>query len=102
MATNEDEIEFDENEAVKHINKHLSDMGKEQYGDDDILLLIDAMYDFYESTDSFESDDDADDNLEDLVKYVQKAIAKDPENKIVKEDVKEIVIAELDYESTLE
>ena len=102
MAANEEEIEFDENEAVKHINKHLADMGKKQYDDDDILLLIDAMYDFYESNGSFESDIDEDDNVDEIVKYVQKAIAKDSENKIAKEDVKDIVLAELDYESTLE
>lgn len=95
--------EFDENNAVNYINNYLLAKGKSQYDDDDLLLLIDAMYDYFEENDSFDEDtDDFTENIDDIVKYVLKAISKDRENKIQKDDVKDIVTAEIEYESTLE
>lgn len=98
---NEDFVEFDENDAIEFINKALASKGKPQYGDDDLLLLIDAMYDFYDDNDDFDSDFDEESNLEPLVDYVIKTISKDPDNSIKSEDVRDIVLAEIEYESTL-
>lgn len=98
---NEDFVEFDENDAIEFINKELASKGKPQYGDDDLLLLIDAMYDFYDDNDDFDSDFDEESNLEPLVDYVTKTISKDPDNSIKSEDVRDIVLAEIEYESTL-
>ncbi len=98
---NEDFVEFDENDAIEFINKALASKGKPQYGDDDLLLLIDAMYDFYDDNDDFDSDFDEESNLEPLVDYVTKTISKDPDNSIKSEDVRDIVLAEIEYESTL-
>lgn len=98
---NEDFVEFDENDAIEFINKALASKGKPQYGEDDLLLLIDAMYDFYDDNDDFDSDFDEESNLEPLVDYVTKTISKDPDNSIKSEDVRDIVLAEIEYESTL-
>lgn len=98
---NEDFVEFDENDAIEFINKALASKGKPQYGDDDLLLLIDAMYDFYDDNDDFDSDFDEESNLEPLVDYVTKTISKDPDNSIKSQDVRDIVLAEIEYESTL-
>ena len=98
---NEDFVEFDENDAIEFINKALASKGKPQYGDDDLLLLIDAMYDFYDDNDDFDSDFDEESNIEPLVDYVTKTISKDPDNSIKSEDVRDIVLAEIEYESTL-
>lgn len=98
---NEDFVEFDENDAIEFINKALASKGKPQYGDDDLLLLIDAMYDFYDDNDDFDSDFDEESNLEPLVDYVTRTISKDPDNSIKSEDVRDIVLAEIEYESTL-
>ena len=46
--------EFDENKAIEYINEALAAKGKSQYGEDDLLLLIDAMYDFYDENDDFD------------------------------------------------
>ena len=98
---NEDFVEFDENDAIEFINKALASKGKPQYGDDDLLLLIDAMYDFYDDNDDFDSDFDEESSLDPLVDYVIKTISKDPDNSIKSEDVRDIVLSEIEYESTL-
>lgn len=98
---NDNFVEFDENEAIDYINKALAAKGKSQYGEDDLLLLIDAMYDFYDENDDFDADFDEEANFEPLVTYVTKTIAKDPDNTIKAEDVRDIVLAEIEYESSL-
>ncbi|MGN0229453.1 MAG: hypothetical protein ACI4BH_06555 [Muribaculaceae bacterium] len=98
---NDNFVEFDENEAIDYINKALAAKGKSQYGEDDLLLLIDAMYDFYDENDDFDADFDEEANFEPLVAYVTKTIAKDPDNTIKAEDVRDIVLAEIEYESGL-
>ena len=99
---NEDIKEFDENDAIEYINNYLSKKGKAQCDSDDLLLLLDAMYDYYEENDSFESVEDLDENIDDVVNHVSKAISKDPDNKIPREDVRDIILAEMEYEETLD
>ncbi len=97
---NEEFKEFDEIEAVAYINNALSAQGKKTYGEDDLLLLIDAMYDYYEEEDDFDTEHDVED-VDAIVKYVSKTISKDPDNEILNDDVKAIVLAEIEYENTL-
>ncbi len=92
--------EFEESEAVAYINNVLTGLGKNTYGEDDLLLLIDAMYDYYEEYDDFDTDHDVED-IDEIVKYVCKTISKDPDNKIVNDDVKDIILAEIEYENSL-
>ena len=43
--------EFDENDAIAYIRNFIPEKIRNKYSDDDILLLIDTMYDFYEKGD---------------------------------------------------
>ena len=93
-----DEKEFDEFEAISFIRNEIEDSLKDKYIDDDILLVIDVMMDFFEQ---FDENEDFDDSIENIVEYVIKQLKKDPENQIEFSDVPQLVEAELKYEETL-
>ena len=88
--------EFDEFDAVEYIRSHVAKDLSEKYDDDDLLLLIDAIGDFL----SAHSGNDAADKA--VVEYVKSQLKKDAENVIEMADVEALVLAELDYEDTLE
>ena len=100
--------EFDENDAIEFIRNFMPEKLKNKYSDDDILLIIDTMYDFYEKGDEQETlydegDDNNDEfNLNEIVNFVKKSIRKDPDNQVDMDDVKVIVEGEMEYENTLE
>ncbi len=90
--------EFDDNEAIKYIRSKVSQCAG--VSDDDLLLVIDTMFDYAETL-----DDDAPDeafDVEAIVAYVKKQLKKDEENKVPIELVDAIVEAELDYEDSLD
>ena len=98
--------EFDENDAISFIRSYVPEAIKNKYSDDDILLLIDTMFDYFEKGDEDEVlyDDDVVDeyNINEIVKYVKKNLRKDPDNQIEVDDIKYLVQGELEYENTLE
>ena len=102
MATKE----FDENDAISFIRGYVPEAIKNKYSDDDILLLIDTMFDYFEKGDEDEvlyDDDEVDEyNINEIVNYVKKNLRKDPDNQIDVEDIKYLVEGELEYENTLE
>ncbi len=94
-------MEFDENKAVDFINSRLGD---KKYPSDEILNVIDMMYDYYEQNgmlDPDNDDDDTDDIEKELTEYVVKMLRRDKLAKIDVADVPAIVKAELDYEDSL-
>ena len=100
--------EFDENDAIEFIRNFMPEKLKNKYSDDDILLIIDTMYDFYEKGDEQETLYDEGDNnndefnLNEIVNFVKKSIRKDPDNQVDMDDVKVIVEGEIEYENTLD
>lgn len=97
--------EFDEDDAIKFIRQYVQSSVKNKYSDDDILLLIDTMYDFYENGDdsNVKYEDESDEcNINEIVNYVKKSLRKDPDNQIDMDDVKSLVEGEIEYENTLE
>ena len=98
--------EFDENDAIAFIRNYVPNAIKNKYSDDDILLLIDTMFDYFEKGDEDEIlyDDDVVDenNINEIVNYVKKNLRKDPDNQIEVDDIKYLVEGELEYENTLE
>ncbi|MEE1338996.1 MAG: hypothetical protein UHD04_08615 [Muribaculaceae bacterium] len=96
---------FDENDAIKFIREYIPENIKNKYSDNDILLLMDTMYDFFDEEDDDDFDEENFDDeayLNNIVNYVKKSIRKDPENAIEMDDVKHLVMGELEYEATLD
>ncbi len=98
--------EFDENDALAFIRNYVPASIKNKYTDDDILLLIDTMYDFFDNGDEdeilYEDEDNGDGyNINEIVNYVKKNLRKDPDNQIDVDDVKYLVEGELEYENSL-
>lgn len=101
-----DMMTYDEDLAISFIRKDVGSEVSSQYSDDEILYVIDIIWDYYEkkgllslskkATDNQELDEDG------LLAYVRKEIASDGEILMDPEDLDKIVKAELDYEDTLE
>lgn len=96
-------MEFDETEAIKYILDNAETSRK--YDDDQILNVIDIIWDYYEDNGFLDIslyDDDSEVDSEALIKHVAKMLRKDKGSCIAEEDVAPIVLAELAYESTLD
>lgn len=101
-----DELKYDESEAVKFIRKLLPADKQDQYTDDEILYVIDIMYDWYEKNGYLSLDmnvtEEEDADIEKLTTYVKKEIARDGEVEMDPSDIDIIVKGELEYEESLE
>ena len=101
-----DELRYDENEAVKFIRKLLPADKQDQYTDDEILYVIDIMYDWYEKNGYLSIDmnvtDEEEADISRLTAYVKKEIARDGEIEMDPDDIDLIVKGELEYEESLE
>lgn len=97
---------YEENDAVKYILSNLPSDVAEKYSDDDILLVIDIIFEFYENKGYFdlndidESDDEFDES--ELFEFVKKSLKKDKDNPIDLDDVENIVYLELEYEDSID
>ncbi len=91
---------FDENDAIKFIRAYMPENIAAKYSDDEILNIIDMIWDFYEDNGFLEipADDsaDAEPELPQIMAYVSKMLAKDTA------DVHYIVEGELAYEKSLD
>ena len=99
-------MEFDETKAIEYMRKALGKRA-EAYDDDQLLNLIDIIWDFYEENglldiDADEEIDDEEDVLADLVAYAGRMLRKDKESRISDDDIAPLIEAEIDYENSLE
>lgn len=105
-AMSEDFMKFDEDDAVKFIRGTLPNSVNERYSDDEILYVIDTIWDWYEKNGYLSLDAEVtDDELLDedkLVAYVKKEIKNDNEIMMDPEDVGLIVKGELQYEESID
>lgn len=100
-------MEFDENIAIKALRDALPEERRDLYDDDELLNIIDMIWDYYEENGMLEIDlDDEDDDDEDihsdLCDYVVRMLRKDKGAKVMPEDVPALVAAELEYENSIE
>lgn len=99
-------MEFDEDDAVKFIRTHIPADLAELYDNDQLLNIIDLVFDYYEANGllDIDLDDDDDDNLDidDLADYTCRMLRKDRGAIVKPEHVPAILQAYLDYESSLE
>ena len=104
MSEDINSMEYDEDVAIKYILSKLPAEVSEQYTENDILLIIDVIFDFYESKGFFDiSISDDEDSFEEgeLIEFVKKALKKDKANKVKLDDVANIVLLELEYEDSI-
>lgn len=98
-------MEFDEFRAVAFINDRLREAGRAPYPEDEVLNLIDMIWDFYEENGLLDVDgdaDDSDDDIEpDMIDYVNRMLRKDKGASILPEDVPLMVRAEVEYEDSV-
>lgn len=99
---------YDENEAVAYMRKAIENSGSTGiYDDDELLNLVDIIWDFYEQNGllDIDADDDADDDndslLPDLLDYANRMIKKDKSAKLDPADIEPLVKAEIEYEDSL-
>lgn len=103
-----DEIQaYDEDMAVSFIRSFLPDEIKDKYADDDILLVIDTIWDYYEAKGltTLPANDEEDEeqvDIDDMAKYVAKEIKKDGMLTMDYADIKLLIQGELAYEETLD
>lgn len=101
-----DNYQYDEDLAIRFIRNAVGKEVSDQYTDDEILYVIDIIWDYYEregflkmnskKTQNETLDEDA------LVAYIKKEMANDEEFVMDPDDLPKIVKAELDYEESLE
>ena len=99
---NEDDFLYDDDESVKFIKKLLPDDLKQKFDDDDIIYIVDLIYEFYDSKGLMDIEDEDDDkeidfDEDELIDFVVTNALADGINKYKAEDVEVIVKAELDY-----
>lgn len=99
-------MKFDEDDAIKFIRATLPSEINGKYDDDEILYVIDVIWDWYEkngylSIDASVTDEETTD-VDALVAYVRKEISKDREIMMDPADVDLIVKGELQYEESIE
>ena len=97
---------YDEDKAVAFIRKAVPAAVSDKCSDDDILFIIDTIWDYYESKgltsrDAELTDDEIADPSE-LTRYVANEVKKDGVLMLDSADLEEIVKAELQYEETLD
>lgn len=102
----EENYAYDEDQAVKFIRASLPEEIKDKYTDDEILYVIDCIWDYYESKGLLELNSNLEEeeelNVDELTAYVRKAIKKDDELIMDIDDLSYIVKGELAYEESLD
>lgn len=96
--------EFDEKEAIRAMREALSPEASQRCSDDELLNIIDIIWDWYDDQGLLDIDAEADDddvNVEALNSHVRKMLAKDKMSPIRPDEVEPIVAAELQYEQSL-
>jgi len=94
----EQDFNYDDDEAVKFIRNYLPQELKEKFSDDDIIYIIDLIYEFIESK-GFVDEDDAvvEIDEDDLIDFVMQNAQKDEVGKFTTEEITFIVQGELEY-----
>ena len=97
--------EFDEKEAIKAMRTAISEEKSRLYDDDELLNIIDIIWDWYDDNGLLDIDAEADDedvNVGELTAHVRRMLSKDKLSPIRAEDIEPLVAAELAYEQSLD
>jgi len=98
--------EYQEKDAVKAMRSALDAEASARISDDELLNIIDIIWDWYEDQGLLDIDADADTdedvNTQALVAHVRKLLAKDKLSPVLPAEVEPLVAAQLAYEQSLE
>ena len=98
-------MEFDEQKAVELINLRLTENGRKPYVEDEVLNVIDMIWDYYEENGLLDVEADPDEDFDDVesevVDYVVRMLRKDKNATVAAEDVPVMVKAEMEYEDSV-
>lgn len=98
--------EYNERDAIKQMRASLPADRADKISSDEILNVIDMIWDYYETNGclsiDIEEDDTPDLDKADLIKYVKKQVAKDRQSPILPDEVEPMVLAELAYEAAID
>ena len=99
MAKNE-ELFYDDEDAVKYIRKNLEPELSKNISEDDIYYVVDLLYDFYESK-GFMSEEDENAEItiadDEIIDYAVSMAKKDTLCKLTQEQIEAIIEGELSY-----
>lgn len=97
--------EYDIDNAIALMRKSIPEDASARYDDDQMINLIDIIWDFYEQNGLLEIDFDDEDNddeiLNELCDYAARMIKKDKGAIIEQEHIMPLIQAELNYEDSL-
>lgn len=100
MSAEEDFL-YDDEEAVQFVKDSLPEELKSKFSDDDIIYIIDLIYDFYDSSGFFDGKGDEREiieiNEEEVIAYVVKNALSDGAGKYDANDIALIIKGEMDY-----
>ena len=99
MSTDNKILEYDEDDSVRFIRKHLSEEMQNSFSDDEINYVVDLMYEFYDEKGFLDGDDDTEVEIDEdeLLDYVIKNAEKDKVRDFKEEEIEAIVAGELAY-----
>jgi len=99
-------MKYDEDDAIRFIRASLPEGIRDRYDDDDILYVIDLIWDWYEKNGYLKIDagisDEEEPDVAKLTAFVAKEIKKDGEMEMDPADIGLIVKGELEYEESIE
>lgn len=98
--------EFDENEAIIAMRQAVPEAKKALYVDDELLLVLDIIFDWYEDNGYLNIDADSEETSQEmtskLIAHVRKLLAADKDSIISPDDAQALVEAEINYENSLD
>lgn len=101
MSNQNDDFLYDDDEAVRFIQNYLPQDLKGKFSNDDILYILDLVYEYYETNGLFDDEDDDDKEIEidedEVVEYVIKNLKRDKIGRFEPEEVIFIVQGEMEY-----
>lgn len=99
FMSQQDDLQYDEDDAVKFIRNFLPGEVASKFSDDDINYVIDLIYEFYESKGYMDENNDSEvDIIEDeLTEYVITNARKNGFTRFDADDVSMVVQGELEY-----
>jgi len=95
----EKDLIYDDEDAVKFIKNYLPQDVKDKFSDDDINYIIDLIYEFYDSKGFLDGSDDSEVEIDEdeLIRFVITNAQKDGFGKYDTEEIAHIVQGELAY-----